>query len=432
MSSDGRPELPLRPGPGQRALPAERMFLVFESALAVSLVYLLGLLLAALGSREELAGVGGIEDAPFSGSRGTPSKRLRLVVLVPAHDEEMGIAATLASLALCDYPSELYRTVVIADNCGDATARRAREAGVEAWERVDPRQRGKGHALSWAIERLQADAREFDGVLVIDADCTVSPNMLSAIDATLRTGAEAAQVACQVANPEASDVSALRYASFVLMNTVRPLGKRRLGLSCGLFGTGVAFTRGLLARRPWAATGLAEDGEYHLRLVDAGERVEFIPGAWVRSAMPTTLRTSAQQQARWEQGKLDLIRHWSPRLAVSGLVKRDLVRVHAALEHLVPPQSLIAAGSTASALAGLLMGSRRLLRLSGASLAAQLIFVLAGLRLVRAPAHIYRALAIAPILVVAKVALYARLIARGGPKSWVRTERETRPAGLNG
>src|SRR5438309_2857017 len=44
---------------------------------------------------------------------------------------------------------------------------------------------------------------------------------------------------CEVANARASQASALRYAAFALMNTVRPLGKRRLGLSCGLFGTGV-------------------------------------------------------------------------------------------------------------------------------------------------------------------------------------------------
>ena len=118
------------------------------------------------------------------------------------------------------------------------------------------------------------------------------------------------------------------------MDTVRPLGKERLGLSCGLFGTGMAFTRELLRRAPWSATGLAEDGEYHLRLVAAGERVEFIPHAWVRSAMPTSLRASRVQQARWERGRLGLIRRWTPSLVASGVARRDPVRVHAGLEHL--------------------------------------------------------------------------------------------------
>src|SRR5207302_484069 len=116
--------------------------------------------------------------------------------------------------------------------------------------------------------------------------------------------------------------AALRYAAFALMNTVRPLGKRRLGLSCGLFGTGVALSSELLERVPWSTTGLAEDGEYHVRVVDAGERVEFIPDAWVRSAMPASLKASRDQQARWEGGRLQLVRRWSPRLLRSGIARR--------------------------------------------------------------------------------------------------------------
>jgi 1,2-diacylglycerol 3-beta-glucosyltransferase len=208
------------------------------------------------------------------------------------------------------------------------------------------------------------------------------------------------------------------------MNTVRFQGKQRLGLSCGLVGTGMAFTRELLQREPWTTTGLVEDGEYHMRLVQAGERTEFVGEACVSSAVPSTLRGSADQQARWEQGKLQLIRRWTPTLVASGLVRRDIVRLHAGLEYLVPPQSLIAAGSLGSALAGLLLGSRRVVSLAGVTLAAQLSFVLLGLRLVGAPAQVYRALAVAPALIAGKVALYARLLSGRGPTAWVRTERE--------
>jgi hypothetical protein len=409
----------------QRAQSAEKMFFVVEGAVAVSTAYLLALLLAARGSQHDLANIQVARSEPSTSATSEADGRLRLVVLVPAHDEERGIRATLTSLASSCYPSDRYHAVVIADNCSDATAVRARDVGVEVWERFAPVERGKGFALAWALEHLQASVHAFDAVIVLDADCIVSPNMLSAIDTALRSGARAVQVSYQVGNPRDSAVSALRFAAFALMDTVRPLGKRRLGLSCGLFGTGMAFTRELLSREPWTATGLAEDGEYHLRLVEAGERVEFIPGAWVRSAMPTSLGRSIEQQARWEKGKLELIRRWSPRLVGSGLARRDIVRVHAGLEHLVPPQSLLAAGSLSSGLAGLLLGSRRLFRLSVATLAAQLTFVLGGLRIVGAPAEVYRALAIAPALISSKIALYARLLIRRGPTSWVRTERES-------
>lgn len=406
--SDKRP--PARHGPLR--LLAGALF-ALESALALSTAYLLGLLVAAWRAPTVADPVGEEEAA------GLP-----LTILIPAHDEEQGIEATLAALGRCEYPQRLRRTIVIADNCGDRTAERAGSAGAEVWERRDPARRGKGQALIWAFERLDAEAPEGRGVVVLDADCIPSPNLLRAVGERLRGGAAALQVDYVVGNPEVSRASALRFGAFALMNTVRFQGKQQLGLSCGLVGTGMAFSRELLRRRPWTTTGLTEDDEYHMRLVLAGERAEFVADASVSSAMPTSLRASNEQQARWEGGKLQLIRRWTPRLLLSGVARRDPVRLHAGLECLVPAQSLIAAGSAASVSAAVLLGNRRLLALSLGTIAGQLTFVLVGLRLVRAPAHVYRALLSAPLLVAGKLLIYGRLLRGRGPTSWQRTERE--------
>jgi cellulose synthase/poly-beta-1,6-N-acetylglucosamine synthase-like glycosyltransferase len=331
----------------------------------------------------------------------------------------------LESLAGCEYPKERCRIIVIADNCTDDTLKRAMQTGAEVWQRVDPIQRGKGFALIWALNRLQAGPADFDGVVIFDADCLASPNMLSAIDLRLRSGACAVQVNYVAGNPDASRAAALRFAGLALMNTVRFMGKQHLGLSCGLVGTGMAFTRDLLVTHPWTATSLAEDGEYHMRLVQAGERADFVSSAWVSSPIPISAVGNSDQQARWEQGKLQLVRHWTLPLVRSGLARRDIVRVHAGLEQLVPPQSLIAAGSMVSLIAGSALRSKRLVLLSVLTLGGQLTFVLAGLRLVRAPSTVYRALLTAPLLVASKVGLYARLLGGRGPTSWVRTERES-------
>jgi hypothetical protein len=392
----------------------ERTCLLTESALALAAGYLLTLLLAARAAEP------GAGEQPSSES----SSRLRLVVLVPAHDEEEGVGQTLRSLDCCDYPPTAWRKVVIADNCTDLTAERASEAGAEVWTRTDTTARGKGQALTWALERLWSEGPDFDAVVIVDADCIVSPNLLSSIEARICAGAGAVQVDDVVGNLDASPASALRYAAFVLMVRTRFSGKQQLGFSCGLVGTGMAFSKELLGREPWTATSLGEDGEYHMRLVRAGERVEFAADAWVRSAMPTSLSRSYAQQARWEKGKLHLVRHWTPRLVVAGLARRDIVRLHAGLEHLVPPQSLIAAGGLGSTLAGLLFGSRRLVVVSAVALAAQCTFVLGGLRLARAPLRVYGALLLSPALIASKVALYVRLLSGRGPTAWVRTQRE--------
>src|SRR5512133_41423 len=63
---------------------------------------------------------------------------LRFVVLVPAHDEEAMIAGTIAALRSGDYPPDRRHVVVVADNCSDATAAIAAEAGATVLERRDP------------------------------------------------------------------------------------------------------------------------------------------------------------------------------------------------------------------------------------------------------------------------------------------------------
>src|SRR3954469_23563848 len=75
----------------------------------------------------------------------------RLLFLVPAHDEELLIASCVRSLLGLRYPAERIEIVVIADNCTDGTAQRARAAGARCLERNDPARPGKPRAIAWAL-----------------------------------------------------------------------------------------------------------------------------------------------------------------------------------------------------------------------------------------------------------------------------------------
>jgi cellulose synthase/poly-beta-1,6-N-acetylglucosamine synthase-like glycosyltransferase len=333
--------------------------------------------------------------------------RMRFAVLVPARDEEAVIGDCLASLRALDHPADRFETIVIADRCSDGTAAVAARAGATVWERRSGED-GKGAALAWALERLARERPEVDAVAMVDADCTVSPNLLAAFEAHLLAGARAVQAAYGIANPDASWVAALRYASLELMNVVRPLGASAFGGSAGLYGTGMAFRAELLARRPWTARSLVEDREQHLSLVAAGERVAFAREASVRSPAPTTLGASRGQQRRWESGRVALILRWLPTLLGRGLRRRDAAQLHAAVDLVIPPQSILLAAAVAAA-------ARRPTRPAAlANLAAQAAFVTGGLALVRAPAVVWRALAASPALAAFKLTL----LAQRRPQSW--------------
>src|SRR5947209_5965887 len=145
----------------------------------------------------------------------------QLVVLIPAHDEELPIARTLSSLAAQLYPRGLYRVIVIADNCRDRTASVAAAAGADmVMVREDPEAPGKGRALRWAMDQILASGAPPDAIVSIDADTIADPNLLRALVERFEAGAEAVQSDYRAIG-DGSASAALRQTAFHVMNRVR-------------------------------------------------------------------------------------------------------------------------------------------------------------------------------------------------------------------
>ncbi|PYM53775.1 MAG: glycosyl transferase, partial [Candidatus Rokuibacteriota bacterium] len=345
----------------------------------------------------------------------------------PAHDEEAVLPSLLNALDRLDYPRPLYEVIVIADNCGDATARIAREHGARVLERTDLTRRGKGQALGWALDPLVREGRH-DAFVILDADSRPAADLLVHLGAALRDGALAAQAYCAVGNAAESWRAALMAGDLALVHLLRPLGRRALGGSAGLQGNGMCLTRELLRAVPWDTVSVAEDQEYHLRLVRAGIRVVFVPRAVVHTVMQTTMRTARAQELRWEGGRFDLARRHVPALLGDAWRKRSWGALELTLDLLTPPFALLALGTgVIGAVRGIVWavagGSGTAVALWGLVIAAQTFYVLAGCILARVPARTYAALALyGPLYAVAKV-WYCLLVARGGPQQWVPTPR---------
>ena len=133
----------------------------------------------------------------------TSSRVLRFAFVVPAHNEEAGIAATVESLFAVDWPKENFQVVVVADNCSDSTADKARAAGATVLERQNKDLRGKGYALEHAFHWVLNDTAA-DAVVVVDADTIVSKNLLLSYASRIAEGALAMQAEYGVRNVDAS------------------------------------------------------------------------------------------------------------------------------------------------------------------------------------------------------------------------------------
>lgn len=360
----------------------------------------------------------------------TGPARMRFDIVVPAHDEEAGIAATIASLQALDYPKDHYRVLVVADNCTDATAHVARVAGATVLERRDPGRRGKGHALAFAFDRVERYALA-DAVVVIDADTTVSPNLLRAFARRFESGASVLQADYGARDPEASWRARLMVIALSLFHGVRSLGRERLGLSAGLRGNGMGLSREVLRRVPPDAFSIVEDVEYGITLGEAGVRVAYVSEARVLGDMAPRGAAAASQRRRWEQGRRAIARARAPRLITRGLARRDAVLLDLALDLLTPPLASLSLAAGAGTAAALLwyrvFGGSPLVAIPWLLSAGFLaVYVLRGLVLSGSGIRGVFTLLWAPVYVGWKIGLRWRRPVEPS-NEWVRTAREGRP-----
>jgi cellulose synthase/poly-beta-1,6-N-acetylglucosamine synthase-like glycosyltransferase len=353
------------------------------------------------------------------------SRLLRFDIIVPAHNEAQVIARTVTSLRGIEWPADRFRILVCADNCTDATAECARAAGAQVIERHNPEQRGKGYALDFAF-RTSRQAMLADAVVVVDADTEVSSNLLEAIAARLEEGAQAVQVHYGVLNPLASWRTRLITIAKGAVHIVRSRARERLGVSCGVRGTGWCVTHHLLQVVPYRAFSLTEDVEYGIDLGLAGFRVAYADEADCNGEMASGEQSARSQRQRWERGRFQLMRSKTGLLLRTALRRRSAVCLDLALDLLVLPLSYVALTVVAlmcvAAVGGLWVSDLQpWLRVGAICTAALVCYVLRGWQLSGIGLRGVLDLARAPTFLLWKLHVLIR-----GRKStgWERTERE--------
>jgi 1,2-diacylglycerol 3-beta-glucosyltransferase len=350
--------------------------------------------------------------------------KLKFAILVPAHNEAAGIAATVQNLRGLNWPSEQFRVTVIADNCTDATADAARSAGAAILIREDRELRGKGYALTYGFEHVQRVGWA-DAVVVVDADSKAKPNLLEAFATAIERGASAVQAHYGVINTDASWRTRLMAIAYGAIHALRSRARERLGLSCGIRGNGWCVTVGLLQRVPYRAVSLTEDVEFGVELGLKGERIWYRDDARVDGEMVTSEHAARSQRQRWEGGRFKLISSFVPKLAGNFLSRPNRVCLDLALDLLVLPLSyivLVLAGcALAAALAAHFLGIEWALWAALIDLVCLVAYVLRGWQLSGVGLKGLFDLARAPGFILWKLLL---LVSGKRARSWVRTDRE--------
>ena len=159
----------------------------------------------------------------------------------------------------------------------------------------------------------------------------------------------------------------------------------------------------------------------------SGRVVTFAPDAVVWAEMPSSMKVAHAQNVRWEAGRLQLLQSYVPRLLGAALRRRSFVFFDAAMENLIPPFSVMAAGGAACLVAALLLGQAEAIGLALFILIGQAVYTLTGLLLVHAPGRVYLTLLYAPVYVLWKLVLWLGVAfqKKRRPTEWVRTARSS-------
>ena len=245
-----------------------------------------------------------------------PSGRLRLTVLVPAHNEHFTLPATLDSLWGQSRPPD--KVVVVADNCTDDTEEIARRHGAEVFTTIGNRDKkagGLNQALSEMFPHIDAD----DVTMVMDADSVIVPGFLQTAMARLEADPDLIAVG-GVFNGEAGAGMVGQLQRNEYTRYQRYISRRR-GKVFVLTGTAslfrsfalktVADSRGSLIPgdpgRVYDTLAMTEDNEMTLALRSLGARMVSPMQCRVITEVMPTWHALWRQRMRWQRGALENI-----------------------------------------------------------------------------------------------------------------------------
>lgn len=268
-------------------------------------------------------------------TRGQFLGEVRVTVLVPAHNEEASIGATLDSL--WEQSFRPTRIVVITDNCTDRTAEIALTHGAEVTASVANTHK-KGGALNQALAALLPHQGENDVVMVMDADTRLRQGFLEHAVQRFRDD-RALMAVGGVFYGEGGHGLLGTFQRNEYVRYGREIRRRR-GRVFVLTGTAsmfrpralkaVATARGeTIPGQPgdvYDVASLTEDNELTIALKSLGALMVSPPACSVETELMPSWRALWNQRLRWQRGALEnigaygmtpaTVRYWAQQLGI--------------------------------------------------------------------------------------------------------------------
>ena len=267
-----------------------------------------------------------------------PTVMHKIAVLVCARNEEEVIDDLFRGIAQQDYPAELIDIVLVADNCTDRTAERARALGARVYERFDQEKIGKGYALDYGLSHLCADLGEdyYDAFIVFDADNVPEKNFITEINKTFSDGYQVVTSYRSSKNYGDSWLSAGSGLWFLRESQCLNASRALIGACPQVSGTGFLFSNDVRKENGgWPYHTLAEDCEFTCDSVVKGKRFGYCPNAVFYDEQVVDFKGAWTQRIRWCKGGIQCFGKYRKAL-FKGLFSKNFLASYDMLMSLAP------------------------------------------------------------------------------------------------
>lgn len=346
--------------------------------------------------------------------------RPKVVVLIPAHNESIVIAETIKSILPQLHTED--RLVVVADNCVDDTALIAKNLGADVIERASQSDRGKGFALDFGLQHIKNNPA--DVVVIIDADCRVSPNSIENLAyACVSYQRPIQSLNLMFAGPNSTLKAMVAQFAWLVKNKVRPLGLKALGMPCQLMGTGMAFLWDDIINSQLASGHIVEDMKLGIDFARARKAPVFVQDALVTSVFPLTIEATTSQRTRWEHGHLSVILKEVPSLLFEAINTKNIELFVLACDLLIPPLAVLSILCIGFFMLSLLLLNQLAIVIALILIATLLSSVLLAWHWFGRDTISFKQLCYAPIYALKKIPLYIKFFINRQVE-WVRSKRD--------
>ncbi len=239
--------------------------------------------------------------------KGTNYKNHSYGIVISARNESKVIGNLISSIKSSDYPQELLKIFVIADNCTDNTAQICRDMGSIVFERFNKEKVGKGYALNYLFTKLHSESEYADLVpeayIILDADNVIKPDFISEMNKAYDSGYEMATSYRNSKNIGKNWITA--GYGYWFMHEARHLNNSRMLLnsSCAISGTGFMISSKVVKEYDnWNFFMLTEDIQCSTEYALSGRKVAYVSTAELYDEQPETFRQAWRQRERWAKG----------------------------------------------------------------------------------------------------------------------------------